>query len=298
MVLNILIKKWLTELKQIRNYSDNTVRAYSMDLENFTHFLTQHMGQNDVDGLKKLQLTDIRAWLTSRLNQGIAPVSNARALSTLKHFFKYAMTHYQIDLSHLLEMRTPKALKKLPRPISVNKIDTLIKAMEGEASWTDLRDVALVILLYGAGLRISEALNLNFKDFPLSEVLVITGKGHKQRVVPIIPVINTYVQSYLEHCPIVLTADSPLFVGQRGGRLNMGMLQKKIAMLRAQLHLPTEATPHALRHSFATHLLDEHADLRVIQELLGHSSLSTTQRYMDVSIQNLKDVYTKSHPRK
>ncbi len=274
------------------------MRAYGIDLENFTHFLMQHIGQNDIDGLNKLQLTDIRAWLTSRLNQGIAPVSNARALSTLKHFFKYAMSHCQIDLSHLLEMRTPKSRKKLPRPISANKIDTLIKAMTAEKSWTDLRDVALVILLYGAGLRISEALNLNFKDFPLSEVLVITGKGQKQRVVPIIPVINTYIKAYLDHCPVVLTADSPLFVGQRGGRLNMGMLQKKIATLRAELHLPDEATPHALRHSFATHLLDEHADLRVIQELLGHSSLSTTQRYMDVSIQNLKDVYTKSHPRK
>lgn len=298
MALHILIKKWLTELKHIRNYSDNTVRAYSIDLENFTSFFIQHIGQNDVDGLKKLQLTDIRAWLTSRLNQGIAPVSNARALSTLKHFFKYVMAHYPMDLSHLLEMRTPKSRKKLPRPISANKIDTLIETMTAEKNWTDLRDVALVILLYGAGLRISEALNLNYKDFPLPEVLVITGKGQKQRAIPMLPIINTYIQAYLNHCPIVLTADSPLFVGQRGGRLNMGMLQKKIAMLRVQLHLPEEATPHALRHSFATHLLDEHADLRVIQELLGHSSLSTTQRYMDVSIQNLKDVYTKSHPRK
>lgn len=298
MVLNILIKKWLTELKHMRNYSDNTVRAYTVDLENFTHFLTQHIGQNDVDGLKNLQLTDIRAWLTSRLKQRIAPVSNARALSSLKHFFKYVMIHSKIDLSHLLEMRTPKSLKKLPRPIGINKIDTLIKTMESKTSWTDLRDVALVILLYGAGLRISEALSLNYKDFPLAEVLVITGKGQKQRLIPIIPIINTYIQAYLDHCPIGLIAESPLFVGQRGGRLNMGMLQKKIAMLRSQLHLPDAATPHALRHSFATHLLDEHADLRVIQELLGHSSLSTTQRYMDVSIQNLKSVYIKSHPRK
>jgi integrase/recombinase XerC len=298
MILDILIKKWLTELKHIRNYSDNTVRAYSIDLENFTRFLTQHIGQNDVEGLKQLQLTDIRAWLTSRLNQGISPVSNARALSTLKHFFKYVMAHYQIDLAHLLELRTPKSPKKLPRPISVNKIDALIKTMEAEKNWTDLRDVALVILLYGAGLRISEALSLNHKDFPLPEVITMTGKGQKQRAIPILSIINVYIQAYLNHCPLVLTADSPLFVGQRGGRLNMGALQKKIAMLRGRLHLPDEATPHALRHSFATHLLDEHADLRVIQELLGHASLSTTQRYMDVSIQNLKDVYIKSHPRK
>ncbi|MDP3935727.1 MAG: tyrosine recombinase XerC [Alphaproteobacteria bacterium] len=298
MALHILIKQWLTELKHIQNYSDNTTRAYSIDLKNFTSFLTQHIGPNDVDGLKKLQLVDLRAWLTSRLNQGIAPVSNARALSTLKHFFKYVMANYQIDLSHLLELRTPKSPKKLPRPISANKIDMLINTMESEKDWINLRDVALVVLLYGAGLRISEALSLNYKDFPLPEVLIITGKGQKQRTIPMLPIINTYIQVYLDHCPIVLTSDSPLFVGQRGGRLNMGMLQKKIAILRARLHLPDEATPHALRHSFATHLLDEHADLRVIQELLGHSSLSTTQRYMDVSIQNLKDVYVKSHPRK
>jgi integrase/recombinase XerC len=298
MTLDILIRKWLTELKHIRNYSDNTVKAYAIDLENFIHFFIQHMGQDDVGGLKQLQLIDIRAWLTARLSQGIAPVSNARALSTLKHFFKYVMDHYPIELTHLLELRTPKLSKKLPRPISSHKIDTLVKTMEAEKHWTDLRDVALVILLYGAGLRISEALSLNYKDFPLPEILTMTGKGQKQRAIPILPIINSYIQTYLEHCPIVLTADSPLFVGQRGGRLNMGMLQRKIAMLRAQLHLPEEATPHALRHSFATHLLDEHADLRVIQELLGHSSLSTTQRYMDVSIQQLKDVYIKSHPRK
>lgn len=298
MELLSIIKQWLTNLKHIRNYSEHTIRAYRIDLESFLHFMTNHSGQSDLDSLGKLQTLDIRSWLTFRLNQQIAPVSNARALSTLKNFFKYIMANYSIDLSHLLELRTPKSRKQLPRPISSNKIDTLIKTVEGAKAWTDLRDAAVLILLYGAGLRISEALNLNYKDFPLAEVLTIKGKGQKHRAVPILPIINIYIKAYIDKCPILLMENSPLFIGEKGGRLNMGMVQKKMAQLRNLLHLPKEATPHALRHSFATHLLDEHADLRVIQELLGHSSLSTTQRYMEVSIQNLKDVYSKSHPRK
>lgn len=298
MELHIIIKKWLTDLKHIRNYSDNTVRAYRIDLENFIQFIANHIGQNDLEGLNRLQLSDIRAWLTARLNQGITPVSNARALSTLKHFFKYLMVNYSMNLAHLLELRAPKSRKRLPRPISAHKIDTLIHHVEGQKDWVDLRDAAVLILLYGAGLRISEALSLNYKDFPLSEVLIIKGKGQKQRAIPILPVINTYIASYINSCPIPFMTDSPLFIGQKGGRLNMGMIQKKMVKFRGLLHLSDDATPHALRHSFATHLLDEHAELRVIQELLGHSSLSTTQRYMDVSIQNLKDVYAKSHPRK
>lgn len=293
-----IIDKWLTNLKDIQNYSENTIRAYRIDMESFVHFITHHVGGSDINTFKTLQLSDIRAWLTFRLNQGISPVSNARALSTLKHFLKYVMANHPVDLVHLLDMRTPKSKRKLPRPISVNKIDTLIETVEGTKDWMDLRDAAVLVLLYGAGLRISEALNLDYKDFPLSDVLVITGKGQKQRAVPILPVINTYIQAYLDKCPISFVTDSPLFVGQQGGRLNMCMIQKKMAKLKGILHLPDEATPHAMRHSFATHLLDENAELRVIQELLGHSSLSTTQRYMDVSIQKLKDVYAKSHPRK
>jgi integrase/recombinase XerC len=298
MALFNIIDKWLKNLKHIRNYSDNTVRAYRIDVENFVQFVAHHMGQNDLEGFSKLQLSDIRAWLTARLNQGVSTVSNARALSTLKHFFKYLMANYSIELEHLLELRTPKSGKQLPRPISSDKINALIQMVEGEKKWADLRDAAVLILLYGAGLRISEALNLNYKDFPLAEVVIIKGKAEKQRAIPILPVVNTYIDAYLNRCPFSFLADSPLFVGCRGGRLNMGMLQKKMAKLRSLLHLPNDATPHALRHSFATHLLDEHAELRVIQELLGHSSLSTTQRYMDVSIQSLKDVYAKSHPRK
>ncbi len=293
-----IFDEWLINLKNIRNYSENTIRAYRIDLENFIGFVANHTGETDLEALSKLQLSDIRAWLTARLNQGTLPVSNARALSTLKHFFKYVMANYPFDLAHLLELRAPKSIKRLPRPISANKIDTLIQLVEGEKEWVDLRDAAVLILLYGAGLRISEALSLNYKDFPLADVIIIKGKGEKQRAIPILPLVNTYITAYLKRCPFQFYADSPLFFGQRGGRLNMGVVQKKMAKVRSLLHLPDDATPHALRHSFATHLLDEHAELRVIQELLGHSSLSTTQRYMDVSIQNLKDVYFKTHPRK
>lgn len=294
-----IIRQWLTELKHIRNYSDNTLRAYQTDLENFLHFFRQHLGKDmGLKDINTLQLTDIRSWLTARLNHGILPTSNARALSTLKHFVKYLMQHHDLDLVHLLEIKSPKYQKRLPRPLTSNKIEDLIKNITLNNSWINLRDAAVVILMYGAGLRISEALNLNYEDFPLPDVLTITGKGQKQRVVPILPIINTYIQNYLNACPYSFTFGDPLFRGQRKGRLNMRMIQKRMAGLRQSLHLPSEATPHALRHSFATHLLDEQADLRIIQELLGHASLSTTQRYMDISLQNLKEVYIKSHPRK
>lgn len=299
MTLSTIIQKWLTELKYVRNYSDNTLRAYYSDLDHFLSFSQQHVGAEiTLETLKTLQITDIRSWLTARLNQGISPVSNARALSTLKHFLKYLMKHHKVDVNHLLELCTPKYHKKLPRPLTYQKIDNLVNNITVANEWTDLRDAAILMLMYGAGLRISEALNLNYSHFPLSEILTITGKGSKQRIVPILPIINTYIEKYLKVSPYTLTATDPLFIGQRGKRLNMRIVQKKMAQLRALLHLPTDATPHALRHSFATHLLDEYADLRVIQELLGHSSLATTQRYMDVSMQNLKDIYTKTHPRK
>lgn len=299
MTLPTIIEEWLTELKYIKNYSSNTLKAYRSDLEQFLNFIATHQGALlTLETLPLLTLSDLRAWLTARLHQGMAHTSNARALSTLKHFFKYLLRKHTIDLVHLLDLRTPKAAKRLPRPLSHHKIQALVTAIQPTGHWTELRDTALIILMYGAGLRISEALALNYAQFPLPEVFVITGKGQKQRTVPILPIINTYITAYLNNCPITLTPESPLFVGERSSRLNMGMLQKKIAKLRPLLHLPAEATPHALRHSFATHLLDESADLRAIQELLGHSSLSTTQRYTDVSIQSLKDIYRKSHPRK
>lgn len=296
--LHKIMDKWLCDLKYLRNYADNTLEAYRLDLESFNSFIIQHLGGVDVEGLEHLEGADIRAWLTYRLNHRVSQASNARALSALKHFLKYMIRHYSLDLGHLLEIRSPKLRKRLPRPISPSKIDNLIETIESKEEWTDLRDTALVVLMYGAGLRISEALSLQFQDVPLPEVFVVTGKGQKQRAVPILPIINTYIQAYVEKCPISFNSEDPLFKGQRGGKLNERILQKKIASLRTLLHLPAEATPHALRHSFATHLLDEHADLRTIQELLGHASLSTTQRYMDVSLQSLKADYTKSHPRK
>jgi integrase/recombinase XerC len=293
-----VMDKWLCDLKYLRSYADNTLEAYRLDLESFNSFIIQHLGGADVEGLEHLEGADIRAWLTYRLNQRVSQASNARALSALKHFFKYMIRHNSLDLGHLLEIRSPKLRKRLPRPISPSKIDNLIKTIESKEEWTDLRDTALVVLMYGAGLRISEALSLQFQDVPLPEVFVVTGKGRKQRAVPILPIINTYIQAYVQKCPFSFNSEDPLFKGQRGGKLNERILQKKIASLRTLLHLSAEATPHALRHSFATHLLDEHADLRTIQELLGHASLATTQRYMDVSLQSLKADYSKSHPRK
>lgn len=294
-----LIENWLTDLKYLKNFSANTLRAYKIDTHHFFDFLNAYWGEEiDLKKFSRIKVADIRAWLTVRINEGVAPVSNARALSALKHFFKYIMKKENIDLVPLLEVRTPKFGRRLPRPITFDKINLILDYVRGKESWTDLRDVALIMLMYGVGMRISEALNLNYKDFPLSDVLTITGKGQKQRIVPVLPVINNAIQSYLNKCPFKLNVNDPLFIGKQGRRLHMGALQKRMAKLRLSLHLPAEATPHALRHSFATHLLDEFADLRTIQELLGHSSLSTTQRYMDVSMQSLKDIYLKTHPRK
>lgn len=294
-----VIEGWLIELKHIRGYSENTLRAYEGDICQFLDFCAHHLNiEIMLDTIRVIQISDVRAWLTHRLNHKVSAVSNARALSTLKHFFKYILRTHNLDVSHLLEVRAPKVIKRLPRPITSNKIKSLVTTIKADSDWTDLRDAALVVLLYGAGMRISEALSLNYRSFPFGEMITIEGKGKKQRVIPILPTINMHIQVYLNQCPYKFNADSPLFIGKRGGRLHMGMLQKRIAKLRPSLQLPAEATPHALRHSFATHLLDESADLRTIQELLGHASLSTTQRYMDVSIQNLKDIYRKTHPRK
>lgn len=295
----ILLGNWLTELKQIKNYSDHTLRAYGGDLENFFHFLQRHgIDLNTLAAFETITVSDIRSWLTYRVKQGASHRSNARALSSIKHFIKYMIARCHINATHLLDMRSPKVSRQLPKPIPSEKILNLAEVVSDKGDWQDLRDRALIILLYGAGLRISEALNLNRDAFPFVDLLRIKGKGNKERLVPILPIINTYVDAYLKKCPHNLLATDPLFVGVRGGRLNMSLLQRKIAQLRSVLGLPANATPHALRHSFATHLLDEHVGLRDIQELLGHASLKTTQVYLDVSMQNLKDMYHKTHPRK
>lgn len=294
----IHLNQWLTHLSNARNYSPHTVRAYAQDLEHFCLFMEQHLNVSlTLSELEHLKQQDIRSWLSFRLQSGISQRSNARALSALKQFFNYLAQAHQVNINHLLQLKSPKQHTVLPRPIAFNKITQLISTLKKEANWTSLRDLTIVLLMYGSGLRISEALALNFAQFPFKDVLIINGKGQKERVIPILPIINDYAKAYLKTCPFSFQPDSPLFLGVQGKRLNMGMVQKRIAALRNELNLPKSVTPHAFRHSFATHLLDENTDLRIIQQLLGHASLSSTQHYMDVSLQNLKDIYHKAHPR-
>lgn len=297
MLLSTLIKQWLTELKHVKKFSTHTLNAYENDITHMAHFLSEHIGTPlTLDTLQNLTLADLRAWLTQRHLDGISHTSNARAVSSLKTFARYIAKHHGVTLNPLLDLKAPKVERKVPRPLSHTQIESLVTTPDDD--WGTLRNTAAFILMYGAGLRIAEALSLNYSNFPLPKLITFTGKGNKQRAIPILPKINAYIQTYLDACPLPFSDSSPLFIGKHGDRLNPGILQTAIRQFRRRANLPDTVTPHALRHSFATHLLDENADLRTLQELLGHASLSTTQRYTDISLQQLKDVYRQTHPRK
>lgn len=294
----IEVNQWLNKLTTTQNYSAHTARSYAQDLDSFVSFISQHTNTPlTLTTIEHLTPQDVRAWLSHRLKNGISQRSNSRSLSAFKQFLNYLAKNHNININHLLQLKSPKQHTVLPRPIAFNKIMQLLKLLREDGNWKSLRDLTVVLLMYGSGLRISEALSLNYSHFPFRDILTIKGKGQKERVIPILPIINEYATSYVNLCPFNFTKDSPLFLGVQGKRLNMGVIQKRIATLRQELQLPKTVTPHAFRHSFATHLLDENTDLRIIQQLLGHASLSSTQHYMDVSLQSLKEIYRKSHPR-
>ena len=292
------IAEWRAWLTDERGASANTLAAYGRDLEQFTRFLAEHFGYRiGLKDLERLKAADVRGYLAKRLGQGLAPQSSARALASLRSFFRHLRKSGRVEISALDLVRTPKAPRPLPRPLTeVDALDLVEKAGDDD-KWTAKRDTALLALLYGAGLRIGEALALPRGAAPLGESLRIRGKGGKERVVPVLPVIGEAVETYLAACPHGLGPKDPLFVGTRGGRLDPAIVQGMVRKLRNQMGLPETTTPHALRHSFATHLLGAGGDLRTIQELLGHASLSTTQRYTEVSPERLREVYAKTHPR-
>ncbi len=297
------LNDWLDWLAHEKRCSAHTIDAYSRDLERFLHFLVDHLGY--MPGLKdlaNLQTSDFRSYLAFRVNEGLSRTSTARALSTLRNLFRFLDRR---DLAHnaaIGGIRTPKIPRSVPRALAETEALEVV-ASAGDLAlqpWIGKRDVAIMTLLYGCGLRISEALGLNraaCAGLRTSGVLRITGKGDKERLVPVLGVVNDALDDYLAACPYTLADDGPLFVGARGKRLNPGMVQKHMRQLRQLLGLADTATPHALRHSFATHLLGGGGDLRTIQELLGHASLSTTQRYTDVDAGRLNAVYRDSHPR-
>ncbi len=294
------IADWQDWIRDERRASQHTLAAYSRDLNAFCGFLTEHLGRPpSLADLSELKLADFRSFLARRSGDGLSHASMGRAMSTLRNFFRFLQRSGKAHNSAIAAVRTPRPKPPIPKPLSEIEVIEVLAAI-GEMSptpWVGMRDQALFTLLYGCGLRIDEALSLNRGQMPAGESMVITGKGNKQRLVPVLPVVITALEDYLDACPFDVPPDGPLFLGARGKRLNAGVVQRTMRQLRGYLGLPATATPHALRHSFATHLLGAGGDLRTIQELLGHASLSTTQRYTAVDAEHLTSVYHRSHPR-
>lgn len=294
------IGQWRDWLAGEKRSSPHTLDGYARDVSAFTTFLLGHLGgEADLAALAQLQPADFRAFLAARQADGLGRSSVARLMSSLRGFFKYLDRH---DLAHnpaLNAVKSPRPPKSLPKPLAAeDAIEALSTAGElHDEPWLAARDVALFTLLYGCGLRLGEALSLQKRDIPADDAMTITGKGRKQRLVPVLPIVRQAIGEYVSLCPHPLIADGPLFVGARGGLLNPGVVQRQMRRLRALMGLPDTATPHALRHSFATHLLAGGGDLRTIQELLGHASLSTTQRYTQVDEARLTRAYRDAHPR-
>lgn len=294
------LQGWLDGQKALNGAAENTLSAYRRDVGNFLSFITEHSGQpQGLGALAQISISDMRAWMASERSTGLGARSLARKLSAVKNFYGWLSEREGFEPTVVLSIRAPKFTAKLPRPLATNAARDMLANVEfqSEKSWVGARDTAVITILYGCGLRISEALSLTGADAPLPEVLHITGKGGKQRIVPVIAVARAAVESYLRLCPHPITRDGPLFRAIRGGALMPRAVQKAVEKTRQQLGLPASVTPHALRHSFATHLLSAGGDLRTIQELLGHASLSTTQAYTAVDTVRLMEVYNKTHPK-
>lgn len=294
------LQTWLDHQRALKGAADNTLTAYQGDVTEFLAFISIHHAEaQGLGALARITVSDMRAWMAQTRSADVGPRSLARKLSAVKAFYRWLAEREGFEPTAVLSTRSPKFTKKLPRPLAIDAARELIDCVEiqGRDAWIGARDVAVLTLLWGCGLRISEALNLTGADAPLPEVLRITGKGGKERVVPVLPAARDAVTTYLRLCPHPQEAQEPLFRAIRGGKLGPGPIQKVMASARMQLGLPASATPHAMRHSFATHLLDAGGDLRAIQELLGHASLSTTQAYTAVDTVRLMEVYNRAHPR-
>ncbi|MFT3690151.1 tyrosine recombinase XerC [Paenirhodobacter sp.] len=298
--LGALLAQWIDHLRALDGASDHTVTAYRADVAGFFGFLHQHEGESlGVARLAQVSQTDMRAWMAHERGRGLSSRSLARALSSVKSFYRWLSDREGFDATHVLSARAPKFPARLPRPLSVDGAKAMISQVEVQSMepWVAARDAAVVTLLYGCGLRISEALGLTGTDVPLPEVLRIRGKGDKERLVPVLPAARQAVADYLRLCPWPVEPGVALFRGVRGGPLNQRLVALAMERARSALGLPATATPHAMRHSFATHLLAAGGDLRAIQELLGHASLSSTQIYTAVDTARLMEVYRAAHPR-
>ena len=290
---------WASYLQHDRRRSAHTVRAYVATAHRLIDFLGRYRGEEIAPaGLLELSAADLRAFLADRRGNGLGAASSARELSGVRAFLNYA-AEQQGRHAQLPRTRAPKRPRTLPRPASPDDALELAENAAEAASvpWIGARDLAILLLLYGAGLRVAEALSLRANVLPIGSTLRVTGKRAKMRVVPIVPAVREAIDVYVRQSPYPLSGDVPLFVGARGGPLNPDLVRRAVAAARRRLGLPDTLTPHALRHSFATHLLARGADLRALQELLGHASLSSTQIYTAVDAARLLDVYRHAHPR-
>ena len=295
----ILKADWLDSLAHERRASVHTLRAYGDDLDRFIAFLTEHVGGTPDDiMLAALKPADIRAFITKRRADGLGPRSVSRSLAAVRSFFRFLARENILENAAARAVRTPRVPRTLPRPLSeIDAARTLAEAGENDIAWIAARDVALLTLLYGAGLRISEGLSLKRGDVPLGETITVLGKGKKMRSVPLLPAVREAAAAYAALVPFDAGSEAPLFLSRTGLAMSPREAQALMQRLRSRLGLSDRATPHALRHSFATHLLANGGELRAVQELLGHASLSTTQTYTEIDVRRLMDVYANAHPR-
>ncbi len=304
--LSEAVSAFLRWLGDERRASDHTLDAYRRDLKAYFVFLQTHLGgEPGLADLGRLTPADFRAWLAARSRRGLEKSSTARALSVVRGLFRFLERRGLVANAAITLVRTPKLPHAVPRPLAISEAQQALDAAAAGPGppWIRLRNQALLLVLYGCGLRLGEALSLRRADAPVipgdgrAASLVITGKGRKQRMVPVLPAVAAAIAAYLAACPFARGPEAPLFLGARGGPLNPAVAERDMRVIRNALGLPETATPHALRHSFATHLLAGGADLRAIQELLGHASLSTTQRYTEVDAERLIAQHARAHPR-
>ena len=296
-----MLEDWLSSLAYIRQLSQHTLSAYKTDIRQFLHYLSSYEGDRiSSESLAAIKVSGLRGWVAARRGDGVSQRSIARELSTVKNFYRYLQKQHSIENDRVQQFTIRSHAAPLPRPIQEGNILELIERASywQKENWIHQRDKAITMVMYGSGLRISEALSITNDSMLTSQnKLRIKGKGNKLREVPLLPNVAEAIASYRKLCPYLPEANDPIFFGQRGKPLDPAVFQKQFRTLRREIGLPEDVTPHALRHSFATHLLGSGANLRDIQELLGHENLSTTQRYTDVDSARLLKEYKKSHPR-